>query len=405
MHSPRPKTFRLFGARSSKRQPNSRHYRRSQAGGSVGALLLLATLLSCGQSTNLQEEVVASRVQGVSRLVAHRLVTVRTSSATLVTTPEHPFAKVGAGWTRAVDLRRGDRVKTAGGGNATVASVQSREVLPTAVHNLTVSKTHAYFVGSQALLVHNADCGSPSSPSTSGVRQPEEDANERGERSRARRAERKTRLEAKRRKVEQDRMIQHPFNDLPPDMPNCGYCVLAGLSDADTVSTLVRQKNLEPSDPRLSMPELFDLLKAWDLTSENTPAPKLFPALSDLDRARKKVERDLQNGKPHPTFPFQEDAKKFMKASRASTFVLGVKYWDGSQTEQHVLLAVKRDDGSIVYVDLQAVPPLVHDDIDPRSYGAFVVPTDVDWQINWQLVYAVQNGVHEPVGAFAPVGL
>jgi intein/homing endonuclease len=76
---------------------------------------------------------------------------------TLVTTPEHPFAKVGVGWTRAADLTRGDRVETAGGEHATVVGVEIREVQPTPVYNLTVSRTHAYFVGAQALLVHNTD--------------------------------------------------------------------------------------------------------------------------------------------------------------------------------------------------------------------------------------------------------
>jgi Pretoxin HINT domain len=217
-------------------------------------LLLWATLLSSCYPTNLatptnrQNKVVAARVQGVSGLVAHRLVTVRTSSATLVTTPEHPFAKVGAGWTRAADLMRGDRVRTSSGGNATVVGVEIREVQPTVVYNLTVSPTHAYFVGSQAVLVHNTNCGGPSSPGPSRVRQREEDPNERREQFRVRRAQRKAQIEAKRREREQNRMVQAPFNDMP-GQENCGYCVLAGLSDADTVSTLVRQKNIHPSTP------------------------------------------------------------------------------------------------------------------------------------------------------------
>jgi hypothetical protein len=332
-------------------------------------------------------------------LVARRLVTVRTSSATLVTTPEHPFAKVGAGWTRAADLARGDRVQTAGGGEATVVGVEIREVQPTAVHNLTVNETRAYFVGPQALLVHNTDCGSPSSPRQSRVRQREGDPHELREQFRARRAQRKALLADKRRRREREReqrrMTQHPFNDMA-DLPNCAYCVLAGLTDADTVSTLILQKNLHPSDARLSVSELLRLMKEWDLKNEDTPRSRQFPGSSaEQSEASVKVERDLQNGEPHPTFPFHEHAKTFMETSSANTFVVALRYWDGSRTEQHALLAVRRDDGSIRYLELQRVPPVVYDDIDPRSHGALVIPTNVDWRANWQLSYVIENGVYE----------
>ena len=163
----------------------------------VIAFLLLATLLAgCHPVENFQDDVASSRVEGVSRRVAHRLVTVRTSSAALVTTPEHPFAKVGSGWTHAADLRAGDRIETAGGGDTTVVGVELREVQPTAVYNLTVSKTHAYFVGAQAVLVHNTDCGGPSSSKDSRKRKGVVRPNEERERFDARRAQHNERLEA-----------------------------------------------------------------------------------------------------------------------------------------------------------------------------------------------------------------
>jgi hypothetical protein len=342
-------------------------------------------------------------------LVAQRLVTVRTSSATLVTTPEHPFAKIGAGWTRAADLTRGDRVQTAGGGNATVVGVEIREAQPTAVYNLTVSKTHAYFVGSQAVLVHNADCGDPSSSGPNRARQGEEDPNERHEQSRARRAariahrRRQRELEQQRayeRQYEQRRMVENPFNDLP-GQADCGYCVLAGLTDSNTVSSFILEHNLRPESPLLSLSQMLNAMRALGLTSGDTAAPRqFFPAAPDATIAR--VERDLSNGHPHPTFPFHEDAKRFMENSDAETFVVTLKYWDGSAFVAHAMLAGKRDDGSIFYLELQQVPPAVYDNIDPRSVGAVVVPTDVDWQSTWQLNYAVQYGVHQSMYVLVP---
>jgi hypothetical protein len=89
------------------------------------------------------------------------LVELRTASETLLTTPEHPFA-AGRRWTHAAELKVGDTIQTAGG-STRVLGVGLRRVPPTDVYNLTVAKTHAYFAGRGALLVHNVDCG-PSQP-------------------------------------------------------------------------------------------------------------------------------------------------------------------------------------------------------------------------------------------------
>jgi hypothetical protein len=140
------------------------------------------------------------------------------------------------------------------------------------------------------------------------------------------------------------------------------------------------------------------------LRSEDTPRHSQFPSSDAAQKeVRMKVEHDLQNGEPPPTFPFHEHARAFMETSSANTFVVGLKHWDGSKTDEHAVLAVRRDDGSIVYLDLQRVPPVVYDGIDPRSYGALVVPTDVDWRANWQLSYAVEYGVNETLlSAYVP---
>jgi hypothetical protein len=128
------------------------------------AVLFSAFLGSCSpagpDATRLNAT--ASRVVRTTRRQTTQLVTLRTSKMTVETTPEHRFAKLGAGWTPASELAVGDRLVTHGTQDAALVGVDLRQVSPTPVYNLTVAKTHAYFVSEYALLVHNADCGEKS---------------------------------------------------------------------------------------------------------------------------------------------------------------------------------------------------------------------------------------------------
>jgi hypothetical protein len=85
-------------------------------------------------------------------------------TSTIHTTQHHPFwNETTRQWTDAVDLRRGDRLRTANGSIRTVRAVRaftgSQDMF-----NLTVADTHTYFVtaGGGSVLVHNAGpgCGS-----------------------------------------------------------------------------------------------------------------------------------------------------------------------------------------------------------------------------------------------------
>jgi hypothetical protein len=68
--------------------------------------------------------------------------------------------KSGAGWTNAGDLALGDRIVTAGASEpVTVTGIEPRSTNPTPVYNLSVEGSHTYYVGPDALLVHNADNG------------------------------------------------------------------------------------------------------------------------------------------------------------------------------------------------------------------------------------------------------
>ena len=69
------------------------------------------------------------------------------------------------GWTEAIQLRAGDILVTVNGDYVVVEQVQ-HEILetPVQVFNFEVSDFHTYFVGSQALLVHNTCSGKITSP-------------------------------------------------------------------------------------------------------------------------------------------------------------------------------------------------------------------------------------------------
>ena len=70
-------------------------------------------------------------------------------------TPEHPVWVQGKGWTRVMDVQRGEIVATAEGDRIVLGSLPHER--PTPVRNLTINETHTYFVGESGVWVHNAD--------------------------------------------------------------------------------------------------------------------------------------------------------------------------------------------------------------------------------------------------------
>ena len=129
-------------------------------------LRLLASLaVACSASHTASEpssvakaglETPASVYQ-VTRSLTTSLVSVRTSRETLVTTPDYPIATVGKGWTPAGRLAIGDVIVDRSLRGDPVLAVHVQFVAPTEVYNLTLSKSHSYWVGKQGLLVHNVD--------------------------------------------------------------------------------------------------------------------------------------------------------------------------------------------------------------------------------------------------------
>ncbi len=70
-----------------------------------------------------------------------------------MTTEGHPFAKLGAGWTRAGDLRAGDQILAASGpARVEAVSIEGAQK----VWNLKLAEDHRFLVGGAGLVVH--DC-------------------------------------------------------------------------------------------------------------------------------------------------------------------------------------------------------------------------------------------------------
>ncbi|AYQ32155.1 polymorphic toxin-type HINT domain-containing protein [Runella sp. SP2] len=113
----------------------------------------------------------AQHVQKPFSNTAHRLVKVIAGIDTILTTPEHPFYVENKGMTQAQFLHKGDLFSTASPTEASLAllphlarsgiAVDSIHLLDStvAVYNFEVSNFHTYFVGSQSIWVHNANCG------------------------------------------------------------------------------------------------------------------------------------------------------------------------------------------------------------------------------------------------------
>ncbi len=74
----------------------------------------------------------------------------------IVTTPGHPFYVPVKGWTKAIQLRAGDRLQLLNGQYVVVEQVQ-HELLENSVfvYNFEVEDFHTYYVGNDPVLVHN----------------------------------------------------------------------------------------------------------------------------------------------------------------------------------------------------------------------------------------------------------
>jgi hypothetical protein len=102
-------------------------------------------------------DVSVNRVLSVEKHPTNEIVHVTLSdNETINATPEHPFYVPAKGWTSAINLRAGDVLYTLNGEYVVVEQVQ-HEILekPVWVYNFEVASDHTYFVGENAVGVHN----------------------------------------------------------------------------------------------------------------------------------------------------------------------------------------------------------------------------------------------------------
>ena len=84
--------------------------------------------------------------------------TVTIEGETIETTATHPFYTTEGEWTRAEDLKAGDRVELSDGNSAEVESVEKNELEePVTVYNFCVMDYNTYYVGENGVFVHNCN--------------------------------------------------------------------------------------------------------------------------------------------------------------------------------------------------------------------------------------------------------
>ena len=92
----------------------------------------------------------------------HELVHVYVNGEEIVATPEHPFYVTTKGWVGAGELQPGDILSLQSGGIATVGAIWIELLdVPTKVYNFEVEDFHTYYVGGDAILVHNSCAQNP----------------------------------------------------------------------------------------------------------------------------------------------------------------------------------------------------------------------------------------------------
>jgi hypothetical protein len=336
-------------------------------------------------------------VLGTTRTTTTTLIELRTASEKLLTTPEHPFA-AGNRWTRAGDLKVGDSIETARG-STRVLGVHTRQVPPTVVYNLTIAKTHSYFAGRGALLVHNVDCAPAKTSKTLAEQLAAERQAEALERDIVERRVRRL-LDAQRRK--NNRLA---LNDAPGTR-NCGYCTLTALKDEASVSDFARKHGWDQTTP-MSDERLRDALHDLGLRHADTAEQKTFRQLGLAVRFRKLLEKgedrdaiDVDKVAPHRPEP---GARAHMESLPGNTNMLLFRWMErvevppGSgqfevRPSAHAVTAVRTTTGRILYVEAQEVPPRVYLNLPKTTFDVVVLPTDVDWRYNRQLYASLRDG-------------
>lgn len=104
-----------------------------------------------------------TELKGVKQVYIHEtdeLLHLYTSVGAIDTTSNHPFYVLGEGWVAAGDLAVGDEIYSLDGTIGIVTGSQFEKLdVPIKVYNLEVADFNTYFVGDNAVLVHNYSDG------------------------------------------------------------------------------------------------------------------------------------------------------------------------------------------------------------------------------------------------------
>ena len=113
-----------------------------------------------------------AKLNKVAKVYVHKtdtIVHLHIESAIIDTTTTHPFYVVGKGFVAAADIQKGDKIYALDGSLVEVKDVEIEKLEEEiSVYNLEVEENHTYFVGEEAVLVHNS-CGGSDNDGTSDV--------------------------------------------------------------------------------------------------------------------------------------------------------------------------------------------------------------------------------------------
>jgi RHS repeat-associated protein len=101
-------------------------------------------------------------VRNVYRHQVNALVYLTVEGEEITTTPNHPFYVKGKGWVEAGNLTKQDRLEDSENRTLEIDSIRiEKQEKPVTVYNFEVAGFHSYYVGEEAVLVHN-NCQQPS---------------------------------------------------------------------------------------------------------------------------------------------------------------------------------------------------------------------------------------------------
>lgn len=317
------------------------------------APLLAALLFACSghESLRTPTSLRAARVANTVTLTASSLVRIRTENDTITTTPEHPFARLGSGWTPAAKLLAGDQIASASQqGAVTIRSIELVRTPPTTVYNLSVEPGRAYYVGASELLVHNMDC----------------------------------------RPGPSERPPRPLVNDTR-QRANCGFCTLAALLDT-SVSKLNRRM-VWPHNDGVTIPRMQHYLWTKGLIPHGEQAKGwLEETAFGEPTLPERFERVVRNQGPGQSNTFALFYSREVRVQHPP----GSGLWR-TELEGHIITAVRRDDGSTLYIDFQTEPPTTSRMLNPDIGDLHYWPTTADYKYNRHMMDALRNGRRVPI--------